>query len=184
MLKRVLRIIQCMGLISTTLGLVTSGVAAADASSPLKGLRGAPIVHFPTVGSACYGLDPLAQELRINEVAIRDLALAGFNFPLPQTVSGSTTTLGAISGAYIKISDNLLKLNELNCLDKLEVALVYTADVRLEHNGQMYPSRIELWTVENIIIAAGRDDYLVRRQVALGQIFTLLADEWKKQNAN
>jgi len=171
-------------LVSAALGLAVSAGIAAETNAPLKGLNAAPILHFPTRGSVCYGLDPLAPELRVNDAIIRDLASAGFQFPLPRTDNGSTTTLGTVSGPYIKISDRLLKVNDVNCVDRLELVLIQPANVRLPHSGQTYASEVQLWAVEDIIVGAGKNDYLARRQQSLTQMFSLLAGEWKKQNGN
>lgn len=184
MIKGATYSVLCAVLVSAILSVASLAVAASDTDFALKGLKGAPLLQFPTAGASCYGLDPLAPELRANDAAIKDLASAGFNFPLPKSENGSTTTLGTVRGAYIKISDSLVKMNEVNCLDKVQIALMYPASVKLEHNGQMYASYVQLWAMENIIIGSGKEDYLGRRQAAIAQMFGLLAAEWKRQNAN
>ena len=165
------------------LALSDFAVAAPDVDAPLRGLTSTPIMQFPMAGSACYGLAPLAAELRLNTDTVNILASAGFTSPLPKPLQGSTTTLGTVQEPYIKISDNLVKMNEVNCLDKVGVTLEYPLNVKLEHNGQMFLAHVPLWASETIIIGAGKEDYLGRREAAISQMLTLLSQEWKKQNA-
>ncbi len=171
-----------IALAAAILAVSDFAVAAPDTETPLKGLTSAPVMQFPLAGTSCYGLAPLAAELRLNSDTLNILASVGFTMPVPKPLQGPTTTLGTVQEPYIKISDNLLKVNEVNCLDKVAITLEYPLNVKLDHSGQMFLARIPLWASETIIIGAGREDYLGRREAAISQMFTLLAPEWKRQN--
>ena len=63
--------IDCMryfglALAAGVLPLSDFAIAAPDAETPLRSLTGAPIMQFPIAGASCYGLAPLAAELRLN----------------------------------------------------------------------------------------------------------------------
>lgn len=103
---------------------------------------------------------------------------AGLVPPLPKP--GSTESVRA----YIEVTDNLLQMNQINCLDKIQVAFKYFAKVILEYNNQPYEAAVPLRALETVIVGAGKDDFLKRREAAIAQMLGNLGEEWKRQNAN
>jgi hypothetical protein len=157
---------------------IPEAVFAADTTTPLAGLKTVSLLQFPALGTPCYGLDPGALEMRLNDMEVQELVKAGLTIPLPQP--GSTQTVGV----YIKVSDDLLAMNPVNCLDRMEVAFVYPAKVQLSHNGDTYQASVVLQAVEATIVGAGKDDFLARREASIVQLFRTIGQEWKKQNPN
>ena len=158
--------------------MIGCGALAAETTTPLKGLNNIPVVQFPTVGSLCYGLDPLAMELRVSDQEVRELVMAGLTIPAFEP--GSAASLRA----FIRVSDHLVEMNAVNCLDRIEVAFVYFTRLELSHSGDTFQGAVVLQAAEAVIVGGGRDDFLARRKASIAQLMAALGQEWKRQNSN